>query len=182
MSVNFGLSLNCCINSDFALLSSFISSLNNEMATGLPPKFAPPSTTNFSAPIISPVLSLIIFAISGALISWGLFSLSRRNISNDAVDEPPISPNPLTIDILSAEFPIFFWMCSINARLSSCIYFSSNSLPISIAWFSMTLIIESVTFTFVPIGIFRSTVTASLSIIGKKVTPIIPPKTELIVK
>ena len=45
----------------------------------------------------------------------------------------------------------------------------------------MTLIIESVTFVLVPIGIFRSTVTKSLAIVGKNVMGITPPKTELTV-
>ena len=60
-------------------------------------------------------------------------------------------------------------------------YFSSSSFPAMIAFFSMTLIIESVTFVLVPIGIFRSTVTKSLAIVGKNVMGIIPPKTELTV-
>ena len=47
--------------------------------------------------------------------------------------------------------------------------------------FSMTLMIESVTLVLVPIGIFRSTVTKSLAIVGKNVMGIIPPKTELTV-
>ena len=50
-----------------------------------------------------------------------------------------------------------------------------------IAFFSMTLMIESVTLVLVPIGIFRSTVTKSLAIVGKNVMGIIPPKTELTV-
>ncbi len=69
ISVSLGFKLSFCINSNFAFFNSDILSLSKEIATGLPPKLAPPSTTNFSTPIISPVLSLIKFAISGALIS-----------------------------------------------------------------------------------------------------------------
>ena len=50
-----------------------------------------------------------------------------------------------------------------------------------IAFFSMTLIMESVTLVLVPMVIFKSTVTKSLAIVGKKVIGIIPPKTELTV-
>jgi multidrug efflux pump subunit AcrB len=43
-------------------------------------------------------------------------------------------------------------------------------------------IIESVILTFVPLGMFKSTVTMSLATVGKKVTPIIPPPIDPIVK
>ena len=96
--------------------------------------------------------------------------------------DPPTSPKPFIIDILSAEKPKFLLTYWIKLLLSFCMYFSSSSFPASIAFSSTIEIIESVIFSLVPIGIFKSIVKISLSTIGKKSTAIIPPITELTVR
>ena len=175
---------NCFTNSSFAFFSSLrlFVSLISEIDTGLPPKFAASFKVNLSAPIISPVFSLIRLASIDAFTELGRSSLSKIYISKDAVDDPPTSPKPLIIDILSAENPRFLLIYSIKFLSSFCMYLSSNSFPASIAFFSTMLIIESVIFSLVPIGIFKSTVKISLSTTGKKSTGMIPPITELTVR
>ena len=84
--------------------------------------------------------------------------------------------------MLSAEKPKFLFIYWIRSLSSFFIYLFFNSLPDSKAFFSIIEIIESVVFSFVPIGILRSIVRISLSTIGKKSTGIIPPITELTVK
>ena len=84
--------------------------------------------------------------------------------------------------MLSAEKPIFLFIYSIKLLSSFFINLSSSSIPDSMAFFSTIEIIESVIFSFVPIGILRSMVKISLSMTGKKSTGIIPPITELAVK
>ena len=78
-SIKRGLFFRLIINSFLACFNStkLFVSLNKEIETGLPPKLAASLSVNLSAPIISPVFSLIRDASIDALTELGLSSLSK---------------------------------------------------------------------------------------------------------
>ena len=142
-----------------AAFNSSILLLNNDTDTGLPPKLPPEPNIKRSVPITGPTSSLNRLATSDEFISSGRSSPGNILIASRALDELLILLIVFSNNTLSVPFR----------------YFSVNSLFTISALSSIIEMIESVTFTLVPLGIPNSIVTVSLAILGNIVTPTTPP-------